>query len=120
MSATDVVEVGPKRRVVIPAAIRKRLGIEQGTRLAVLVDAGAVVLVPRTTLEQRLHSIFNGLPSSIADEQLEQRGARLRSDGVDAVSLICRKERWGIVPPGHSVLLRLRCYLFASLTKYWV
>ena len=73
MSDTDVVEVGPKGRVVIPAHIRRRLGIEQGTRLAVFVDEEAVVLVPRPAIERRLHAIFKGAPASMAAELLEER-----------------------------------------------
>lgn len=80
MSDTDVVEVGPKGRVVIPAAIRKRLGLEQGTRLAVLVDGEAVVLVPRPAVEQRLHSIFKGVPASMADELIGERRAEAAAD----------------------------------------
>ncbi|MCA1672043.1 MAG: AbrB/MazE/SpoVT family DNA-binding domain-containing protein [Actinobacteria bacterium] len=80
MSDTDVVEVGPKGRVVIPSAIRKRLGIEQGTRLAVLVDGEAVVLVPRAAVERRLHSIFKGVRASIADELLDDRRAEAAAD----------------------------------------
>lgn len=80
MSDTNVVEVGPKGRVVIPAAIRKRLGIEQGTRLAVLVDGEAVVLVPRGAVEQRLHSIFKGVPASMADELLRERRAEAAAE----------------------------------------
>ncbi len=73
MSDTDLVEVGPKGRVVIPAHIRRRLGIEQGTRLAVLVDDEAVVLVPRAAIERRLHAIFKGIPTSMAAELLKER-----------------------------------------------
>lgn len=80
MSDTDVVEVGPKGRVVIPAAIRKRLGIEQGTRLAVLVDGDAVVLVPRAAVEDRLHSIFKGVPASMADEVIGERRAEAAAE----------------------------------------
>lgn len=80
VSDTDVVEVGPKGRVVIPAAIRKRLGIEQGTRLAVLVDGEAVVLVPRAAVEQRLHSIFKGVPASMADELVRERRAEAAAE----------------------------------------
>lgn len=80
MSDTDVVEVGPKGRVVIPAAIRKRLGIEQGTRLAVLVDGEAIVLVPRAAVEHRLHSIFNGIPASMADALINERRAEAAAD----------------------------------------
>ncbi len=73
MGDTSFVEVGPKGRVVIPAPIRRRLGIEQGTRLAVLVDEGAVVLVPREAIERRLHAIFKGVPSSMVQELREER-----------------------------------------------
>jgi AbrB family looped-hinge helix DNA binding protein len=84
MSDTDIVEVGPKGRVVIPAHVRRRLGIEQGTRLAVLVDDDAVVLVPRSAIERRLHAIFKGVPLSMASELLEERAAEARgeADGV--------------------------------------
>jgi AbrB family looped-hinge helix DNA binding protein len=75
MSDTDVVEVGPKGRVVIPAPIRRLLGIEQGTRLTVLVDGEAVVLVPRDAVERRLHAIFSGVPASMARELVQERRA---------------------------------------------
>jgi len=75
MSDTDVVEVGPKGRIVIPAAIRRQLGIEQGTRLTVVVDGEAVVLVPREAVERRLHAIFTGVPASMARELIDERRA---------------------------------------------
>jgi AbrB family looped-hinge helix DNA binding protein len=80
MSDTGIVEVGPKGRVVIPAAIRKRLGIEPGTRLTVLVDGEAVVLVPRTAVERRLQSIFKGVPTSMANELVGERRAEAEAD----------------------------------------
>src|SRR5680860_520970 len=80
MSDTNFVEVGPKGRVVIPAQVRRRLGIEQGTRLIVLVDDDAVVLVPRAAIERRLHAIFKGVPVSMADELLEERRAEAAAE----------------------------------------
>lgn len=80
MSDTNVVEVGPKGRVVIPVAVRRRLGIEQGTQLTVLIDGDAVVLVPRETIEGRLHAIFAGVPMSMADELIEERRAEAEAD----------------------------------------
>ena len=80
MSDTEVVEVGPKGRVVIPAAIRRRLGIEQGTRLTVLLDGEAVVLVPRDAVERRLRSIFVGVPASMAEELIKERRREATSD----------------------------------------
>ena len=65
---------------MIPAAIRKRLGIEQGARLAVLVDGDAVVLVPRAAVEDRLHSIFKGVPVSMARELIHERRAEASAE----------------------------------------
>lgn len=80
MSDTDVVQVGPKGRVVIPAPIRRLLGIEQGTRLTVLVDGEAVVLVPRDAVERRLHAIFSGVPASMARELIQERRAEAAAE----------------------------------------
>lgn len=80
MGDTDVVKVGPKGRVVIPAAIRRQLGIEQGTRLTLLVDGEAVVLVPGEAVERRLHAIFTGIPASMASELIEERRAEANAD----------------------------------------
>ena len=77
MSDTNVVAVGPKGRVVIPAQIRRELGIEQGSELVALVDGEAVVLVPRAALKRRLRSIFADVPTSMRDELLEERRAEV-------------------------------------------
>ena len=84
MSDTDVVEVGPKGRMVIPAPIRRMLRIERGTRLAVLVDDEAVVLIPRAAIERRLRGIFKGVPASMATELLEERRKEAAAE-ADAV-----------------------------------
>lgn len=80
MGDTSEVEVGPKGRIVIPVEIRRRLGIERGTRLVALVDDRAVVLVPREAVEQRLHAMFKGVPVSMADELLAERRAEAVSE----------------------------------------
>lgn len=73
MSGTDSVEVGPKGRVVIPAAIRRELGIEEGTKLVALVEDGAVVLIPRAAIEERLLEMFRDVPTSMAQELISER-----------------------------------------------
>lgn len=80
MSDTNEVEVGAKGRVVIPAGIRRELGIEEGTRLAILVDEGAVVLVPRERVRSRLRALFAGMPTSMSGELLEERAAEARAE----------------------------------------
>ena len=75
MSDTSVVSVGPKGRVVIPAGIRRELGIEEGSELVALVEGRAVVLVPRSEIKSRLRSFFTGVEASMRDELLTERRA---------------------------------------------
>ena len=75
MSDTSVVSVGPKGRVVIPAGIRRRLRIEEGTELVALVEGEAVVLVPRSAIKSRLRSMFADVGASMREELLAERRA---------------------------------------------
>ena len=75
MSDTSVVSVGPKGRVVIPAGIRRRLGIDEGTELVALVEGEAVVLVPRSAIKSRLRSMFADAGASMREELLAERRA---------------------------------------------
>ena len=68
-----VVSVGPKGRVVIPADIRRELGIQEGSELVALVEGEAVVLVPRSAVKTRLRSIFANVGTSLRDELIADR-----------------------------------------------
>lgn len=80
MSDTGVVSVGPKGRVVIPAGIRRELGIEEGSELVALVEGEAVVLVPRSAIKSRLRSIFAGTAESMRDQLIAERRADAERD----------------------------------------
>jgi AbrB family looped-hinge helix DNA binding protein len=85
MSDTGVVSVGPKGRVVIPAGIRRTLGIEEGSELVALVEGEAVVLVPRSAIKTRLRSIFAATADSMRDDLIAERRAEAARDaGTDA------------------------------------
>jgi AbrB family looped-hinge helix DNA binding protein len=73
MSDTNIVGVGPKGRVVIPAEIRRELGIHEGSELVALVQDGGVLLLPRTEVKARLRGMFAGIKASLADELLADR-----------------------------------------------
>jgi len=75
MGVTRTVTVGPKGRVVIPVEVRRALGLEEGTELAAMVEGDAVVLLPRSAVKRRLRSLFVGVPTSMADELIEERRA---------------------------------------------
>ncbi|MGQ0608735.1 MAG: AbrB/MazE/SpoVT family DNA-binding domain-containing protein [Chloroflexota bacterium] len=85
MSDTSVVSVGPKGRVVIPAGIRRELGIVEGTELVALAEGEAVVLVPRSAIRSRLRSLFADASTSMREELIAERrleAARESSRGV--------------------------------------
>jgi AbrB family looped-hinge helix DNA binding protein len=73
MSDTSLVEVGPKGRVVIPAAIRRQLGIGEGSQLVALVEEGGVMLLPRAEVKRRLRRMFAGAGTSLSAELLRDR-----------------------------------------------
>ena len=75
MRDTSIVSVGPKGRVVIPADIRRRLRIDEGTELVALVEGEAVVLVPRSAIKSRLRSMFADVGASMREELLAERRA---------------------------------------------
>lgn len=80
MSDTGLVSVGPKGRVVIPAGIRRALGIEEGSELVALVEGEAVVLVPRSAIKTRLRSIFAATAESMRDELITERRVEAARD----------------------------------------
>ena len=80
MGDTNVIAVGPKGRIVIPAEIRRALGIGEGSELVALVEGEAVVLVPRSAIKRRLRSMFAGVESSMREELLAERRAEAKRD----------------------------------------
>jgi AbrB family looped-hinge helix DNA binding protein len=69
------VTVGRKGRVVVPAEIRRELGIEEGTELIARVEGDGIVLEPRSAATRRLRSLFAHIPRdvSLADELIAER-----------------------------------------------
>lgn len=70
-----VVNVGPQGRIVIPARIRRELGLDEGTPLAVRTDGGRVILEPRAEVLRRLRRRFAGVAGKerLSDELLRER-----------------------------------------------
>jgi AbrB family looped-hinge helix DNA binding protein len=73
MSDTTLVSVGPKGRVVLPAPIRRELSLVEGTQLVAIVEAGGVLLLPRSEVKRRLRSMFADIRPSLADELIADR-----------------------------------------------
>jgi AbrB family looped-hinge helix DNA binding protein len=73
MSDTHTVSVGPKGRIVIPAAIRQQLKIGEGSELVAVIDKGGVLLLPRSEIKRRLRTMFADVQPSLADELIADR-----------------------------------------------
>jgi len=83
MSATNVLSVGPKGRVVIPVEIRRQLGLEEGSQLVALVEGEGVLLLPRDAVKERLRGMFAGVRTSMAEELIRDRRAAAAEDSRD-------------------------------------
>jgi AbrB family looped-hinge helix DNA binding protein len=83
MSDTNIMEVGPKGRVVIPVAIRRQLGLTEGSELVAIVEGDGVLLLPRAAVKRRLRSLFAGASSSLADELIAERRAAARRESAE-------------------------------------
>ena len=81
--------VSTKGQLVIPASIREELGIEPGTRVAIRVDGGQVILDPQS-IDAKLRRIksmrgytaggASGTDILLEDRRIE-RERELRNDG---------------------------------------
>lgn len=87
MARDSVVEVtvGPQGRLVVPAALRRRLGIEHGTTLVAREDDGRLVLERPDAVLARLQRRFAVVPEgvSLADELVAERHAEAAREDRD-------------------------------------
>lgn len=70
------VRVGPKGRIVVPAPIRRQLGLEEGAEVVVRADHGRIVVETRADALERLRAVVRDTvpPSlSLVDELLRGR-----------------------------------------------
>jgi AbrB family looped-hinge helix DNA binding protein len=79
------VKVGPKGRVVVPAPIRRELGIEEGTELMARVEGDGIVLEPRSAAIRRLQALFAHIPRdvSLVDELIAERREEARREELE-------------------------------------
>lgn len=80
-SQTEI-KVGLQGRVVIPAWLRKELGIRSGDELVARAEEGRVVLEKRENVLRRVRKRFAGVPegTSLADELISERREEARKE----------------------------------------
>ena len=74
---SNEIQIGPQGRLVVPAALRRELGLHPGERLLARVKDGALILEPRQVVERRLRERFREVSPqvSLADALIEERRA---------------------------------------------
>jgi len=61
MSGTHTVTMGDRGRLVVPAEVRERAGLDEGTSLILLETPGGIVLLTREQLRSRVREELAGL-----------------------------------------------------------
>ena len=69
------VRLGPQGRIVIPAPVRRRLGVSPGDELALTVDDQRLILEPRAAAAARARGMFRHLATEVSavDELIADR-----------------------------------------------
>ena len=78
MRGTYTIVVGNKGRVVVPAQIRERAGLVEGTPLIVLDTPAGIVLLTREQLRARVRSELAG--TDLVEELLAERRAAAQAE----------------------------------------
>jgi AbrB family looped-hinge helix DNA binding protein len=79
MSGTHTVVVGNRGRIVVPAEVRERAGLSEGTPLVLLEAPDGLVLLTREQLRARVRSELQNL-DLVADLLADRRRAADRED----------------------------------------
>jgi AbrB family looped-hinge helix DNA binding protein len=75
------VRLGPQGRLVVPVELRRELGLDEGSELAIRSDGRRLILEPRTEVLRRLRRRFAGAGDvSLVDELAAQRDEEARSE----------------------------------------
>lgn len=79
MSGTYAVVVGDRGRIVVPAEVRERARLVEGTALVMLDTPDGIVLLTRDQLRARVRADLAGV-DLVSDLLAERRAAAVRDD----------------------------------------
>jgi AbrB family looped-hinge helix DNA binding protein len=80
VSGTHLVVVGDRGRLVVPAEVRERAGLSEGTQLVLIEAPDGLILLTREQLKARVRGELAGL--DLVEELLAER--RAQADAEDA------------------------------------
>jgi len=64
MPEATVVRMGPQGRIVVPAELRRELGLDEGSTLNATTRDGRLILEPRSVVLDRMRQRFAATPRS--------------------------------------------------------
>lgn len=67
------VKLGKQGRLVVPAPLRRELGLGEGDELVARAENGRLVFEPRAAVMERLRSRFKDVEGSMAEELIRER-----------------------------------------------
>lgn len=75
MPEATVVRMGPQGRIVIPAELRRELGLDEGSTLNATTHGGQLILEPRSAVLDRMRRQFASTPrsTSLSRELIDDR-----------------------------------------------
>jgi AbrB family looped-hinge helix DNA binding protein len=79
MSGTHHVVVGDRGRIVVPAEVRQRAGLSEGTPLVLIETPDGLILLTREQIKARVRADLSGL--ELVEELLAER--RAQADAED-------------------------------------
>lgn len=80
------IEVGRQGRVVIPAHIRRELGIEEGSKLGLRIKDGIIELITPEIAKRHLRRMFADVPGNLTEELLAERRAEAARDAAEELA----------------------------------
>jgi AbrB family looped-hinge helix DNA binding protein len=80
----NVVNVGPQGRIVIPARIRRELGLGEGSSLAVRTEGGRLILEPREEVLRRVRGRYARVAGKkrLSEELIRERRTEARRESA--------------------------------------
>ena len=84
-TASVDVSLGRQGRLVIPAPLRRSLGLEEGDRLVARQDGNRLVLEKPEQIKQRLKARFAQVPAErrLVEELIAERRQKSRREGAE-------------------------------------
>jgi AbrB family looped-hinge helix DNA binding protein len=82
MPDAHVVRMGPQGRIVVPAELRRELGLEEGSTLNATTRQGRLILEPRAVVLERIRKRFATVatPNRLSDELIADRRDEARRE----------------------------------------